>query len=454
MLYDAKSIRIGAYVRCSHDEQKLHGYTIDAQKEALQTWSDANGHKIVEWYIDEGVSARKKIKNRPEMQRMINDAESGKFDLIAITKLDRYFRSVSEYHVTQSRLENARVNWKTIHEDYTTETSDGRLKINMMLSIAENEADRTADRINKINEYKISRGQPLSGNQPIGYKIGEINGEKRVIIDEDKKQIPLDMYSHFETYNSVKAAQHYVNSKHGLIMNYYGAKKMLTEEKYSGAYKFNTQYCEPIIERERWERIQGMMKRNVKRRETNRIYLLSGLVRCTSCGRKMSGRYIKNSHGREYYYYMCNHAKANKACTHVNNLREDELERRLLENLETELMEYIFSASIVPSADAADNAEKEIAAIKRRLEKIKKMYMADIIEFDEYEREHKQLKKQLDEIKPPEKYDLTAAQSFLENINVLELYPTFSREDKQAMWRSIIRRIDCNDENDTSIIFL
>lgn len=454
MLYDASQINIAAYVRCSHEEQKLYGYTIDAQKEALQAWANENGMKIVEWYIDEGVSARKKVKNRPELQRMINDAEAGKFDKIVFTKLDRYFRSVAEYHDTQKRLENARVDWQAIHEDYDSSTTDGRFKINLYLTLAEQEADRTADRIKKVFEYKVKHGQPLSGKQPIGYKIGEKNGMKCLVIDETKRAIVEDAFTHFETYNSIHGVLKFLNIKHGTTIDYKSMKIMLKEEKYSGHFRGNPAYCPAIIDRERWERIQPMIKRNIKKNIAGNTFLFVGLVRCTSCGRIMIGRQQTNSYGKQYWYYTCKRAQVDRVCTHMRSANEKDIEKHMLATLEEELQNYILSASVEENTECAEQVAKEKAAINRRLKKLKHLYIEDMIEFDEYEREYKQLKKQLEAIAPPEKADLTAARKFLENIDVLEMYPTFTREEKQALWRSIICRIDCNDANETRPIFL
>ena len=52
---------VAAYVRVSTQEQKLHGLSLDAQKMKLTEYAEKNNMKIVEWYIDEGVSGRKPI---------------------------------------------------------------------------------------------------------------------------------------------------------------------------------------------------------------------------------------------------------------------------------------------------------------------------------------------------------------------------------------------------------
>ena len=54
--------RVAAYVRVSTQEQKLHGLSVDAQKMKLTEFAEKNHMRIVEWYIDEGVSGRKLIK--------------------------------------------------------------------------------------------------------------------------------------------------------------------------------------------------------------------------------------------------------------------------------------------------------------------------------------------------------------------------------------------------------
>lgn len=79
---------VAAYVRVSTQEQKLHGLSLDAQKMKLTEYAEAHNMKIVEWYVDEGVSARKLIRKRPELQRMIQDAEKKKFERIIFIKLN------------------------------------------------------------------------------------------------------------------------------------------------------------------------------------------------------------------------------------------------------------------------------------------------------------------------------------------------------------------------------
>lgn len=164
-------VRVALYCRVSTEEQAVHGLSIEAQREALDTWATENHVQVVDRYIDAGISARKPASKRPELQRLLADVRSGQIDLIVFTKLDRWFRNIAEYYKVQEALETHRVDWKTIHEDYDTSTASGRLKINIMLSVAQDEADRTSERIKAVFASKMERQEPCVGRLPTGYKL-------------------------------------------------------------------------------------------------------------------------------------------------------------------------------------------------------------------------------------------------------------------------------------------
>ena len=113
---------------------------------------------LVDFYIDDGVSAVKLAK-RLELQRLLEDVRQNKIDLILFTKLDRWGRSVRIYHKIQEILESHDVIWKAIDEDYETQTSAGKFKVNIMMSVAQQERDRCSERIKDVFEYKIKNGE-------------------------------------------------------------------------------------------------------------------------------------------------------------------------------------------------------------------------------------------------------------------------------------------------------
>ena len=87
-----KVLKIGGYVRVSHEEQKKFGYSTKAQIEEIEKWCNENNHNLIDLYIDEGYSASN--MKRPNLQRMINDLP--KLDAILFTRIDRLSRNVLE----------------------------------------------------------------------------------------------------------------------------------------------------------------------------------------------------------------------------------------------------------------------------------------------------------------------------------------------------------------------
>ena len=82
-------LRAGLYIRVSTEEQALHGYSLTAQREALTKYAQEHSYCIVDYYMDEGLSARKSFTKRKEFMRLLDDVKADRLDVILIIKLDR-----------------------------------------------------------------------------------------------------------------------------------------------------------------------------------------------------------------------------------------------------------------------------------------------------------------------------------------------------------------------------
>lgn len=154
------------YVRCSKEEQAKFGDTIEAQKADLKEFAKQHHLKIFDIYVDEGYTARKKYNKRKEFMRMLEDVELHKFQYIIFTKLDRWFRSISDFYKIQEILDNNGVTWLTALERYEMETTNGKLNVNIRLSVAQDEADRDSDRIKDVFRLKVKKGEAITGSLP------------------------------------------------------------------------------------------------------------------------------------------------------------------------------------------------------------------------------------------------------------------------------------------------
>lgn len=76
----------------------MHGYSLEAQREALTKYAKEHNLFIADYYDDEGKSARKRYNKRKEFMYMMDDVEHDRIDVILFIKLDRWFRSVKDYY--------------------------------------------------------------------------------------------------------------------------------------------------------------------------------------------------------------------------------------------------------------------------------------------------------------------------------------------------------------------
>ena len=161
-------IRAALYCRVSTDEQAINGDSIRTQTDALTKYAIKENYEIVGKYIDDGYTGTN--LKRPELQRLLADVRADKIDIVLITKLDRWGRGVANYYKVNEVLEKHNVNWKTIFEDYDTSTTNGKLLVNIMLSIAENESRTTSDRIKAVFKNKLQLKEVANGTITYGYK--------------------------------------------------------------------------------------------------------------------------------------------------------------------------------------------------------------------------------------------------------------------------------------------
>lgn len=444
--------RVAAYIRVSHQEQKLHGLSLDAQKMKLTEYAKANDMKIVEWYMDEGVSGRKLIRKRPELQRMIEDAEKGEFERIIFIKLDRFFRSVAEYHECMKRI--APVVWTTTEEEYDLSTANGRMLVNMKLTVAEMEADQGGERIRIVNEYKASTGQPLTGNQPFGFMVGfdETTGKKNVIHDPDEAPILIDMIQHYMTYQSRRKTITYTHAKYHIAFDQKQLASLFNNPMLHGEYRGNPSYCEPYITREKHEELMRINNRhNVKdNSKPDRIYLFTGLIICPKCGRTMGGNitYNKKPSGKIYRYkkYRCTKFGTHGTCDYCKCIYESTMERVLLEHIETYLQEAKIASVSVTEAEGAKIYQYDIDAIHAEIDRLNYSWQKGRIRtVEQYEKQYEEL---MEKLHLAENERDTATPKDFSKIEAIlqagwkEIYHKLNDEGKRAFWRSFIKSFE------------
>ena len=449
-----KTKKTALYGRISHDEQAKFGYSIQNQIERLKAYAEEENLVITEIYLDEGFSAGS--MKRPALQRMLKDLHL--FEMIIFTKLDRFTRNVLDANEMVKTFNKYNVAIKAIDEDdIDTSTADGMFMFNLKVSLAQRELAKGSERIKTVFEYKVAKGQPLSGSVPFGYKIeDQQDGTKKVIIDNEAAPVVRDVHSHFLTYNSIRAAARYANDKYGLDRSYSFYRNMLKKEFYCGSYRGNKDFCPAYLDRVTFDRIQELIQKNIKVTHTKRFFLLTGLVLCPKCGKKMHANAVdkKKRDGSKttYIYYRCtSHLVKAESCH--DKIRETYIEKELLRNIKSQAERYIYQAKLKP-ADAPKK-KNEVKEITEEIDRLNYSFRKKRISIEKYDQEYEELEKRLARAQKdtPTEKDVSGIEAFL-NSGWESVYENLSREDQRALIRSVVKSITFDSNGDIVLKFV
>lgn len=429
--------RAALYIRVSTEEQAMHGLSLAAQRDTLTQYAQSNGLKVMGIYADEGITARKKYRNRSAFMRMLEDVQANQIDVILFIKLDRWFRNVADYYEVQRILDDHHVQWIATEEDYDTTTANGRLHLNIKLSIAQDESDRTSERIKFVFDNKVKRGEVVSGKIPLGYKIEG----KKMAIDPETAHIAQDIFQQYTIIRSVGALREYIMRTHGLVYSHSGVRAMLDNERYIGRAHGQDDFCPPLISLEQFQQVQELLTQRAQRNlaRSDRVYLFTGLVRCAECGNSLSAHVV----AQKYTYYRCTRYEKLHLCPHKKRTSELVLEQWLLDNLISSFEEYNLS---IEEGSPHIRPQVDELKIRRKMEKLKDLYLNDLIDRDTYERDYTALRDELraantPPARPPKPIDIVAIQT------ALAAYSELSRQHKKEFWTRTVSQITITNDD-------
>lgn len=439
--------RVALYARVSTDQQVRDGDSIQAQLSALREYAKNHGYEIAGVYCDDGISGTL-LNERDELQRMLDDVRAGKIDLVAFTRLDRYFRNLKHYLNTQEVLDEYGVPWIAIWESYTTATAAGRLIINQMLSFAQFESENTSVRIRHVFDFKRQNREILSGKVPYGYRIEN----KHLVIDPEKADIARQVFQTYIDTGGISETLRKMEGQ-GLPKTQRAMKKMLQNRKYIGECYGIENYHDAIIDKDTFALVQKLLKQNVRQSKT-RTYIFSGLCTCSNCGRRMIGTTDRNkSKGTRYKIYICaGHYRAIKDCINSKSLNEKKLEKYLVENLKT----LAFADISVKDKRKATNYEKKIANTEKKISRLKELYLNELITLDEYKHDLAAYKADIDTFSAEaRKYKGTDKKALYDLVgrNVADWYWTLTEDERRVIWRSVIDQIYFDNDKNIKIVF-
>ena len=445
-------VRVALYIRVSGEEQKIKGLSLEAQQERLEAYAREKGWIVTGVYIDAAKTARKNMHKRAEFQKMIESVKRDEVDLLLFCRLDRWFRSVADYYKVMEILQAHGCDWKTIDEEYDTTSANGRLYINVKLSIAQNEADICGERIDVVFDSKIAHGTVVSGSCPFGYRVNE---EKRLEVLPEEAGIVQDAFNHFESTISQRGTVKHIRETYGVNWCQMTFRRMLSETLYTGIYdrggRRNENFCPAIISKEQFDRVQVLLKRNARSVPSGRVYIFTSVVKCAECDHNLVGLQTK-----DIFYYRCNQHFQRGKCPHKKQVREDYIEKWLFDNLEAELNRVRLEWEVKAAEKKKAVLRTDKATLKRKLTKLKELYVNELIDIEEYKKDYEIYTAALRQVPEPAAEappDFEAVEKLLQS-DFKNIYESLTREEKRTLWRSAISEIRIDSENNiTGISF-
>ncbi len=335
-----KKIAVCAYCRVSTDKSDQRN-SFEAQKRFFdREFQDHPNWTMKTIFADKGISGTS-LKKRDEFNRMIEEAMSGKYDLIITKEVSRFSRNVRDILNIVGDLRDRGVYIWFLAEDIYTEDKDYEASLNQASDQAEAESRKTSKRVLWGQRRQMENGVIFGRKEMYGYNIKRDENNKQyfeIIPDEaEVVQRVFTMYAGgMGTFKIAKQLQQeeiktkrYKNGWSNTVI-----LRMLRNEKYVGDLETGKTYTPDfkthekkynrgesakvyitnrhpetaIIDRELWNRVQLLLKENspsdeVKAKHSNR-YWCSGKVFCGECGERYVSR-TKNIKSGTYKAWKC-----------------------------------------------------------------------------------------------------------------------------------------------------
>ncbi len=401
-------MRVAIYGRVSTEEQALEGFSIAAQKEKLAAFALSQDWHVVDYYIDEGVSAKNTA--RPELRRLLADVRQRKLDVVLVYRLDRLTRSVLDLYQLLQEFAAYDVRFKSATEVYDTTTAIGRLFITLVAALAQWERENLAERVKLGMEQMALEEKRPGGPPPYGYRLE--NGSLQP--DEAEAAVVRQIFSRYLSGAGMATIAEELNSQ-GIVPRNKGVwspstiARMLKNHAYYGTLRWN--YAErgsqvnspekwvlqenvhtPLISKETFLRAEHInAARKAKHpRELASDFIFSGVLHCSLCGSPMYGKTGRTTKRDKTYlsrYYMCKGKQA-KSCS-APLVREDRLAEAFLLLLQRELADDRDASEaaeqhVKAQRDHAKSFERELAKVAARQKRRQLAYLEGAIGLEEF----------------------------------------------------------------------
>jgi site-specific DNA recombinase len=203
-----RKMRCAIYTRKSSEEGLDQSFnSLDAQRESCEAYArsqQGEGWRPLPDHYDDGGWSGGTIE-RPALQRLLADVETGRVDIIIVYKVDRLTRSLSDFARMVELFDRHAVSFVSVTQAFNTTTSMGRLTLNVLLSFAQFEREVTGERIRDKVAASKAKGMWMGGYPPLGY---DPDGRTLAVNEPEAEKVRLifERYLELKSVNAIARA--------------------------------------------------------------------------------------------------------------------------------------------------------------------------------------------------------------------------------------------------------
>lgn len=333
-----KNVVIYARVSTEHEAQlSALGNQLDWYKPLLEQHPEWT---LVHSYVDEGITGTS-AKKRPQFMKMLEDAQSGEFQLILTREVSRFARNTVDTLQYTRQLKAMGVEVFFINDNIRTYDGDGELRLTIMATLAQDESRKTSIRVKSGQQTSMENGTFYGNGNILGY---DRNG-KELVINPEQARTVRKIYDWYLDGFGVRKIK-YELEKEGILTStgktrWYESNisKILKNPFYAGIIEYHKQFTpdfleqkkinnfgeierlrvkgrhEPIVTEDEFNRVQEIMESKRQKNPANKTGrkksgkkpfsdVWSRLLVC-SCGCTFNRKAWHNSSNGIQYGYMC-----------------------------------------------------------------------------------------------------------------------------------------------------
>lgn len=333
-----RNVVIYARVSTEHEAQlSALGNQLDWYKPLLEQHPEWT---LVHSYVDEGITGTS-ARKRPQFMKMLEDAQSGEFQLILTREVSRFARNTVDTLQYTRQLKAMGVEVFFINDNIRTYDGDGELRLTIMATLAQDESRKTSIRVKSGQQTSMENGTFYGNGNILGY---DRNG-KELVINPEQARTVRKIYDWYLDGFGVRKIK-YELEKEGILTStgktrWYESNisKILKNPFYAGIIEYHKQFTpdfleqkkinnfgeierlrvkgrhEPIVTEDEFNRVQEIMESKRQKNPANKTGrkksgkkpfsdVWSRLLVC-SCGCTFNRKAWHNSSNGIQYGYMC-----------------------------------------------------------------------------------------------------------------------------------------------------